>query len=192
MRTLALLLILSSAAYAEGGKNGVPPTSVSGAEAKAGAVSVSGSNSTSSASADGTTAIAEGGGGGNAVTGDSNAESTSNSGVGDVSVSTKNRRQAPSVFAPAALPTAPCVVASSGGLSVPGGGLSFGRGRIDEECTLRETARMFDAFGETAFALALLCSSEAVKESGLECPSRPREDCSAADEKLRRCEAVRK
>lgn len=78
--------------------------------------------------------------------------------------------------------------------------MSLGRGRIDEECTLRETARMFESFGETEFALELLCTSAAVAASGLQarCPTRARQvvtltvppDCSAADERLRRCESV--
>ena len=58
---------------------------------------------------------------------------------------------------------------------------------------MRETARLFHAFGEREFALSLLCTSEAVARSGLECVPPPKvvhADCSAADEKLRRCEAV--
>lgn len=104
------------------------------------------------------------------------------------------------MFAPPALPTAPCVIATSGGLSIPGGGVSMGRGRVDEECTLRETARLFESFGEVEFALELLCTSAAVAASGLadRCPTRAREtvtiiqpaDCSIAEEKLRRCERI--
>lgn len=73
--------------------------------------------------------------------------------------------------------------------------MSLGRGRLDHECELRETARLFHAFGEREFALSLLCTSEAVARSGLECVPPPKVvyvpgDCSAADEKLRRCESV--
>lgn len=203
MRFLILLALMSANAMAQGGKNGSDPTTVSTAAAEAGAAAVSGSHSASGAVASGGSAEASGGAAtATGVGGDANASGGSASSDNSVSVETKARRQAPSVFAPAALPTAPCVVATSGGLSVPGGGLSLGRGRIDPECTLRETARMFDAFGEPEFALELLCASEAVRESGLadRCPRQPRgevtvivpADCSESDEKLKRCEDVTK
>jgi hypothetical protein len=103
--------------------------------------------------------------------------SGANIGVGDGSsiiatdtyVSTENKRQAGYSGAPAIQATHPCTISIAGGLGVPGGGLTFGRSKVDAECDLRETARLAHEMGRTEFAFALLCSSKTVRDSGVEC-----------------------
>ena len=89
----------------------------------------------------------------------------------------------------------------------------------DPQCNLRETARLAYSFGAVAYAIALLCKTQAAADSGVECPITPdgdiatqtyvddsvaagmvqvREDVlterdAICDEKVQRCEAeVRK
>ena len=57
-------------------------------------------------------------------------------------------------------PTAPCIVAFTGGLSLAGGAIGFGGGKEDINCSLRETARSFAGLGLTNDAIAVLCASE--------------------------------
>lgn len=166
MKKLVFILAFVAAnAYAtNGGNNGHDASAVSGSQSAA--VAVSGSASVSKSVAVGGSSNAEGG---SATAAGGDAQAAGGAG-GSVSYSNEDRRQAPAVIAPDVMPTSPCVVGGSGGLSVPGGGLSFGKGRIDPECELRETARLFGALGATDFALNLLCTSDAVKNSGLTCP----------------------
>ena len=72
-------------------------------------------------------------------------------------------KSVPSVFAPGAYPTAPCRIAASGGVGLLGVGVSGGGSKEDKECTRRETARMFWAFGQPEAALTLLCASKVAK-----------------------------
>jgi len=74
-------------------------------------------------------------------------------------LSVEDRRQAPSVFAPAIAPTAPCYYSHSGGLSVPGFGASGGKALKDEACELRENIRLAYAMGLTREADYLFCST---------------------------------
>jgi hypothetical protein len=108
--------------------------------------------------------------GGEATAGDSSAIS----GDAVVTVLTEGQkyRNSPTVFAPSSVPTSPCRVAASGGVSLLGGAIAAGGSKEDKECTLRETARMFGDLGEINFALSLLCSSLAVERQGLfeSCP----------------------
>jgi vacuolar-type H+-ATPase subunit B/Vma2 len=76
-------------------------------------------------------------------------------------------------------PTAPCIVAFTGGLSLAGGAIGFGGGKEDINCSLRETARSFAGLGLTSDAIAVLCASEhaAVAPTCMELKARkPDED----------------
>lgn len=77
-------------------------------------------------------------------------------------------RQAPSAVAPTSLPTAPCRVAGSLGVSAPIGGISLGGSKRDKECDAREAARAFAALGDTQSALKLLCTTKAAVKAKLE------------------------
>jgi hypothetical protein len=88
----------------------------------------------------------------------------------------------PTVVAPglAAAGIETCLGSASGGLSVMGGGFSFGRTMIDEGCTIRLLARQLYAFGLQKAAMALMCQDErvivAMEAVGTPCPSARGED----------------
>jgi len=71
---------------------------------------------------------------------------------------------APTVAAPglAAAGIETCLGSASGGLSVMGGGITFGATKVDEGCTIRLLARQLFAFGLHKAALALMCQDRRV------------------------------
>lgn len=78
-------------------------------------------------------------------------------------------RQTPMAVAGFVQPTSTCTAARNGGASSPVAGISFGVSTKDEECDLRETARMFHEMGQAKLAVELLCKSKAaqrLKECG--------------------------
>jgi hypothetical protein len=77
-----------------------------------------------------------------------------------------------------------CLGSASGGLSVMGGGVTFGSTKVDEGCTVRLLARQLFAFGFKSAALALMCQDDrvnlAMQTAGTPCPEpqppvRPRD-----------------
>lgn len=76
-------------------------------------------------------------------------------------------RQAPMAYAPDALPSAPCRVSGSAGVSAPIGGLSLGGSKLDGECDLRESARAFALIGNRNAAAKILCETKAAKKAHL-------------------------
>ena len=74
-------------------------------------------------------------------------------------------RAAPSIGISSVQATAPCIVGVNVGASVVGFGAGFGGGKEDEECSLRETARLAAAMNQPTIALALLCSSKVVAKT---------------------------
>ena len=79
--------------------------------------------------------------------------------AGDLSFS--NPRQAHSANAPSVYPSGNCYGGWSAGLGLPGVNLSGGKAVLDDQCDMRETARMFAAVGERELAVMLLCQTEA-------------------------------
>jgi hypothetical protein len=83
----------------------------------------------------------------------------------------------PTVVAPglAAAGIETCLGSSSGGLSLMGGGLTFGSTMVDDGCTIRLLARQLYAFGFQKAAVALMCQDErvtfAMEAAGTSCPS---------------------
>ena len=63
---------------------------------------------------------------------------------------------------------------AAGGISVMGGGLTFGSTKVDEGCTIRLLARQLYAFGFQKAAVALMCQDEhvaaAMFATGSPCP----------------------
>jgi len=55
-----------------------------------------------------------------------------------------------------------CLGSASGGLSLMGGGFTFGSTKVDEGCTIRLLARQLFAFGFKSAALALMCQDDRV------------------------------
>jgi len=68
-----------------------------------------------------------------------------------------------------------CLGSAAGGLSVLGGGFTFGSTTVDEGCTIRLLARQLYAFGFQRAAVALMCEDEhvvaAMYAAGSPCPS---------------------
>ena len=87
----------------------------------------------------------------------------------------------PTVVAPglAAAGVETCLGSASGGISVMGGGLTFGGTVVDAGCTIRLLARQLYAFGFQKAALALMCQDErvavAMDRAGSPCPGPPAE-----------------
>jgi hypothetical protein len=85
----------------------------------------------------------------------------------------------PTIAAPglAAAGIETCLGSSAGGLSLMGGGFTFGSTRVDEGCTIRLLARQLYAFGLQKAALALMCQDPhvvlAMDEVGIPCPTAP-------------------
>ncbi len=93
------------------------------------------------------------------------------------STSTNRLITPPTVVAPglAAAGIETCLGSASGGVSVMGTGLTFGRTTPDEGCNIRLAARQLAAFGYPRAALALMCQdphvAEAMATVGQPCPS---------------------
>jgi hypothetical protein len=85
----------------------------------------------------------------------------------------------PNVVAPglAAAGVETCLGSASAGLSLMGGGFTFGSTKVDEGCTLRLLARQLFAFGFRKAAVALMCQDQhvfiAMDEVGTPCPPPP-------------------
>jgi hypothetical protein len=83
----------------------------------------------------------------------------------------------PTVVAPglAAAGIETCLGSSSGGLSLMGGGLTFGTTKVDDGCTIRLLARQLYAFGLQKAAVALMCQdgrvAAAMEVAGSACPA---------------------
>jgi len=79
----------------------------------------------------------------------------------------KQVRQAPFAYSPDAIPSAPCRVGGSAGVSAPIGGVSLGGSKLDTECDLRETARAFSLIGNRGAAAKILCQTKAARKAQL-------------------------
>lgn len=75
------------------------------------------------------------------VTSDSQSGSASYSGVNVEGSTADFGSQVPSMGAPSMNHTTSCALSASGAVSGSGFGISFGNGRIDDECNTREEAR---------------------------------------------------
>lgn len=97
------------------------------------------------------------------------------------STSTNRLITPPTVVAPglAAAGIETCLGSASGGLSLMGGGLTFGATKVDDGCTIRLLARQLFAFGFQKAAVALMCQDErvasAMDAAGSSCPPAPRQ-----------------
>jgi hypothetical protein len=73
-----------------------------------------------------------------------------------------------------------CLGSASGGLSLMGGGITFGSTRVDDGCTIRLLARQLYAFGFQKAAMALMCEDKhvviAMATVDSPCPSAPAEN----------------
>jgi len=71
-----------------------------------------------------------------------------------------------SALTPALLPSAPCIKSFGGGVQTMAVGGSFGAGKIDEGCDIRETARAFSGISKIA-QCKLLINEKQAKKAGV-------------------------
>lgn len=95
------------------------------------------------------------------------------------STTSKNRLVTPPTVVPPGLAAAgveTCLGSTSGGVSLMGGGVTFGTTKVDDGCTIRLLARQLFAFGFQKAAVALMCQDErvavAMEAAGTYCPGR--------------------
>ncbi len=90
--------------------------------------------------------------------------------------STSTIRATPDAYAPTMNATAPCRISVSAGVSVIGLGASGGGSVEDDQCNLRETARLLSGIGQPAAAARVMCNDpRAALALGREiCPPRQR------------------
>jgi hypothetical protein len=116
----------------------------------------------------------------------SSSGATSSVDINNPSSSTNRLITTPTVAAPglAAAGVETCLGSTAGGLSLMGGGFTFGSTKVDDGCTIRLLARQLYAFGFQKAAMALMCEDEhvavAMAEVGSPCPERPIEVSDAA------------
>jgi hypothetical protein len=159
-------------------KSGVSNSGNSSSTAKGGNATAQGgsatlSNAGNSSNTNSNTASGGAGGQGGNATGGAGGSSSATTGASNSSTSVSNSnsyqqvRQASSAYAPDALPSAPCRVGGSAGVSSPFGGVSLGGSKLDKECDRRETARAFALLGNKLAAARILCNTKAAKEAQL-------------------------
>jgi hypothetical protein len=72
---------------------------------------------------------------------------------------TAELRTVPTAIAPNIYPTASCAMSASAGASTLGTGVSFGGTKVNHECVMLETARVFSQLGYPSQGLDVLCST---------------------------------
>jgi hypothetical protein len=116
----------------------------------------------------------------------SSSGASSSVNINSPSASTNRLITTPTVAAPglAAAGIETCLGSSAGGLSLMGGGFTFGSTKVDDGCTIRLLARQLYAFGFQKAAMALMCEDQhvalAMAEVGSPCPDRRIEVSDAA------------
>jgi hypothetical protein len=85
---------------------------------------------------------------------------TSTSYSGTVEIKTPGIASVPNIY-----PTSPCMGSTSAGVSFMGGAVSGGSSWKDDDCSYRETARMFDQLGYKKDGLAVMCESAYAKNA---------------------------
>jgi len=71
-------------------------------------------------------------------------------------VNVESERQAPSTFVGAASPSAPCYAVNGWNVGVPGAGGGRFKSKLDDDCVIRERARLLIEAGRSDLAVALL------------------------------------
>lgn len=82
---------------------------------------------------------------------------------GTQTMSFKGVEQAFSANAPNVFATAPCYVGGSAAIGLKGLNIGGGKMKLDEQCELRETARMLIAAGEVELGVMMLCLTDAAQ-----------------------------
>ena len=137
---VALILMMCVDVHATGGRNDdVSIDNQSRAESSANSVAYSHSEGAKAHVGDVTQTVEAEGGSAHTSVGDVGSTSS----TGDVTVSQRNRRNAPPLYVNAPSSTAECVIGRSAGLSLIKGAASVGGGKIDKPCYAWLQAKMF-------------------------------------------------
>lgn len=91
-------------------------------------------------------------------------------GSGNSSVAIKDRKQAPTVFAPGLVAGFDCMGSASVGGSVAGFGISGGSTSVNEDCINVYLSRELERKGDKAGSWGVLCESEKVRKHSANCP----------------------
>lgn len=144
------------------------------------------SNSGNSSNTNTNSLSAQGGQGGTATSNTSSASSAANNGNGSNNTSYNSETNiaatkipVDTAYAPTTIPTVPCFKTYSGGAQTSAFGISLGGGKVDENCAILETARSFDAAGETLAACKVKISNKYAKNAGVSL-----EDCLTKERKF--------
>ncbi|NJN35838.1 MAG: hypothetical protein HC794_00805 [Nitrospiraceae bacterium] len=90
-----------------------------------------------------------------------NAGATASSGGNTLSTSYEDKRQAPAISAPPVYASGSCSQGWSLGLSIPGGGASGGKSKVDPGCERREAVRVLTPLNPW-LALKVMCADPLV------------------------------
>ena len=134
--------------------------SVTRSTATAGAAAVSEGSTASSTSAGGDASAAQDQSQSAVAT---NAGNTQSLTVNEAALPTRSvieARTVPTAIAPNIYPTASCAMAASAGASAMGWGASVGGTKVNAECVMLETARVFSQLGYPIQGLDVLCATE--------------------------------
>lgn len=122
-----------------------PPSATSSSSSTSGSESSARANSVSTSQ------------GGTATSSSTSGDSSANSGGNSLTVSNRDRLQAPALMLAPVYASNPCAVGWSAGASVPGVGIGGGKARVDVGCERRELARVLTPLNPD-LALKLLCA----------------------------------
>lgn len=95
----------------------------------------------------------------------SESKSSSNNNGGNVAISTP--RQTATAYAPTMLPTASCFKPVGFGAQMPVAGISFGGGKIDQNCASLEVARSFAQVQDYVAYCKVMLTNKFVKQAGI-------------------------
>ena len=129
--------------------------------------SISDSGNSSSLSSSSSTSNAAGG------SAEANGNGNSNgNGSNDTTITTTSVYKAPTIpvetaYAPTSMPTSPCIKSFGGGAQTEMAGISFGAGKVDEGCDIRETARSYFLAGAKLAGCKVLITSKRSKNAGV-------------------------
>ena len=96
---------------------------------------------------------------------DTSARSSSNNNGGNVSIETP--RNTATAFAPSVYPTVPCFKGIGVAGQGPAFGFSFGGGKVDQNCTILETARSFASVGNRLAYCKVMLTDKYVRKAGV-------------------------
>jgi hypothetical protein len=112
-----------------------------------------------------------GGAGGNAQQSQTSSATATGNGDGANDTSLTQSYQAAKIpvataYAPTSIPTVPCFKGYGAGVQAPNLGISAGGGKIDEDCSVRETARSYMLMGARKAACKVMVYSKQNKKLG--------------------------